>query len=79
MPPLHMSAIAIMLVPHEGVQAPGAAGLAGSAACCPCLARCAALTADGPRFANHATFAAASSALDVMSTCGMRVRKEVAV
>ena len=26
-----------------------------------------------------ATFAAASSALDIMSTCGMRVRKEVAV
>ena len=78
MPSLHMSAIAIMLVPHEGAQAPGAAGPAGAAACCPCLARCAALTADGPRFANHAAFAA-SSALDVMITCGMRVRKEVAV
>ena len=78
MPPLHISTIAIMPVPHEGVQAPGAAGLAGAAAYCPCLARCAALTADGPRFANHAAFAA-SSALDVMITCGMRVRKEVAV
>ena len=75
---MHISTIAIMPVPHEGVQAPGAAGLAGAAACCPCLARCAALTADGPRFANHAAFAA-SSALDVMITCGMRVRKEVAV
>ena len=78
MPPLHLPAIAIMPVPHEGAEAPEAAGPAGAAACCPCLARCAALTADGPRFANHAAFAA-SSALDVMITCGMRVRKEVAV
>ena len=75
---MHLPAIAIMPVPHEGAEAPEAAGPAGAAACCPCLARCAALTADGPRFANHAAFAA-SSALDVMITCGMRVRKEVAV
>ena len=74
--PLHMPAIEIMPVPHDGAAAPGAAGAAGAAAGWSCLAMCDALAAAGPCLANQAALAAASSA-DILTTCGRQVRKRV--
>ena len=64
--PLHMPAIEIMPVPHDGAAAAGWS----------CLAMCDALAAAGPCLANQAALAAASSA-DIITTCGRRVRKRV--